>query len=213
MDALPPKQLESPCGRHWQLALPLENVRCFRHTGGVKWTYFFALLLTSAILAGCNQAATNPPVTQSVTNASGIVVPVDSLPTEAQPKLQTMKIYLGPETLDAEMALTRDEEETGLMYRTNITDDTAMIFVLPQPMVASFWMTNCPMSLSCAYIGPDGVFEEIHHLEKNDCVPVYSTNNNITFVLEVNDGWFARHNIGAGTLIRTERGSLPQTFR
>ena len=38
--------------------------------------------------------------------------------------------------------------------------------------------------------------------------PVVATNNNIIFVLEVNDGWFARHNIGVGTVIRTEKGSL-----
>ena len=43
-------------------------------------------------------------------------------------------------------------------------------------------MTNCPISLSAAYIGPDGVIEEIHHLEKNDNVPVMATNNNIIYV-------------------------------
>jgi len=73
-------------------------------------------------------------------------------------------------------------------------------------------MTNCPMSLSAAYIGPDGIIEEIHHLEKNDNKPVVATNDNIVFVLEVNDGWFARHNIGAGTIIRTDKGSLRETF-
>lgn len=135
------------------------------------------------------------------------------LPTQAQPKLPTVKIYLGPETLDAEMAISQDQEETGLMYRTNITDDTAMLFDLHSPQTASFWMTNCPMSLSCAYIGPDGVIEEIRHLEKNDNVPVVSANNNVLFVLEVNDGWFTRHNINTGALIKSERGTLAQTFR
>jgi hypothetical protein len=124
-----------------------------------------------------------------------------------------MKIYLGPETLDAELALTPIQQATGLMYRTNITDETAMLFVLPEPMRASFWMTNCPMSESAAYIGPDGVIEEIHHFEKNDNVPVVATNDNISYVLEVNDGWYARHNIKTGMDIRTERGSLADTFR
>jgi uncharacterized membrane protein (UPF0127 family) len=103
---------------------------------------------------------------------------------------------------------------TGMMFRTNVTDASAMLFVLPQPLLApgGFWMTNCPVSLSAAYIGPDGVIEEIHHLEKNDMVPVVATNDNIIYVLEVNDGWFARHNISPGTLIRTEKGSFPQTF-
>ena len=102
-----------------------------------------------------------------------------------------------------------------MMFRTNVTDESAMLFVLPEPIRApyGFWMTNCPVSLSAAYIGPDGVIEEIHHLEKNDSTPVVATNDNIVFVLEVNDGWFARHNINPGTVIRTDKGSLQETFR
>jgi uncharacterized membrane protein (UPF0127 family) len=30
--------------------------------------------------------------------------------------------------------------------------------------------------------------------------------------LEVKDGWFARHNISPGAVIRTEKGSLSETF-
>ena len=47
-----------------------------------------------------------------------------------------------------------------------------MLFVLPVPQRASFWMKNCPESISAAYISPDGVIQEIHHLEKNDTNPV-----------------------------------------
>jgi len=70
--------------------------------------------------------------------------------------------------------------------------------------------------LSCVAVRrlhwPDGVIEEIHHLEKNDNVPVVAANDNILYVLEMNDGWFARHNINTGTVIRTEKGSLAETF-
>ena len=41
---------------------------------------------------------------------------------------------------------------------------------------------------------------------------VVAAADNIQFVLEVKDGWFARHNIGTGTIIRTENGSLAETF-
>jgi len=161
-------------------------------------------LLAASLLAGCKKPGAVAP-TPSVD---------ERLPTQAQPKLQTMKIYLGAETLDAELALTPQQESTGMMFRTNITDESAMLFVLPEPIRApnGFWMTNCPVSLSAAYIGPDGVIEEIHHLEKNDNAPVVATNDNIVFVLEVNDGWFARHNINTGTVIRTDKGSLAETF-
>ena len=162
------------------------------------------LLLAASLLAGCKKPGAVAP-TPSVD---------DLLPTQAQPKLRTMKIYLGAETLDAELALTPRQESTGMMFRTNVTDESAMLFILPQAIRApnGFWMTNCPVSLSAAYIGPDGIIEEIHHLEKNDNKPVVATNDNIVFVLEVNDGWFARHNINPGTVIRTDKGSLRETF-
>jgi uncharacterized membrane protein (UPF0127 family) len=188
----------------------------------VKQINLFALVLLAACWAGCQKNAANSPIGANTNSAIATPTPTNTeaetggyvLPTGPQPKLQTLKIYLGPETLDAEMALTPMQEATGLMYRTNITDETAMLFVLPIPMRApdGFWMTNCPISLSAAYIGPDGVIEEIHHLEKNDNTPVIATNDNIIYVLEVNDGWFTRHNINTGTMIRTERGALTDTF-
>jgi len=179
----------------------IENSGGIRQFVGVKLTRIFSLFLVAALLAGCEKSETAAPPPSD-----------NSLPTQAQPKLPTMKIYLGAETLDAELALTPREQQTGMMFRTNVTDSDAMLFVFSRPFQASFWMKNCPHSLSAAYIGPDGVIEEIHHLEKNDNVPVVATNDNILFVLEVNDGWFQRRHISTGTVIRTEKGSLQETF-
>ncbi len=184
----------------------------------MKRISFLALVLLAAVLAGCqkNEAVPGDASTNSVaaTNTNTADAGGYMLPTGPQAKLPTIKLYLGPETLDAEMALSPMQEATGLMYRTNITDETAMIFALGEPLRApnGFWMTNCPMSLSAAYISPDGIIKEIHHLEKNDNTPVVATNDDIIYVLEVNDGWFARHNINPGMVIRTERGSLGDTF-
>jgi uncharacterized protein len=168
----------------------------------VKPLNCFTLLLAIGLLAGCQK-------TQTVAAPPSIE---DHLPKQAQPKLPTMKVYLGAETLDAELALTGIQEETGMMFRANIQDTDSMLFVLPQPMRASFWMKNCPESISAAYISPDGVIQEIHHLEKNDENPVLATTDNIQFVLETSEGWFARHNVKTGMVIRTEKGSLADTF-
>lgn len=134
-------------------------------------------------------------------------------PTEAQPKLPTTKLYLGAETLDAELALTPRQEQTGMMFRTNIQETDAMIFPLPYPMQASFWMKNCPESISAAYITPDGVIQEIHHLEKNDTNAVLAARDDIQYVLETKDGWFERHHIGVGTVIESEKGPLSKTIK
>ena len=123
-----------------------------------------------------------------------------------------MKIYLGAETFDAELALTSEEEMTGMMFRTNIQETDAMLFVLPQPQRANFWMKNCPESISAAYITADGVIQEIHHLEKNDTNGVVAARDDIQFVLETKEGWFARHQIAPGAMITSEKGSLAETF-
>jgi uncharacterized protein len=185
----------------------IENSHSFRQIGNMKLTNFLIPTVLVAFGLGCEKAANSIGFADKSANP-----PPPPVPTQAQPKLPTMKIYLGAETLDTELATTPREEEVGMMFRTNIPETDSMLFVLPYPMAASFWMTNCPESLSAAYIGPDGVIEEIHHLEKNDNVPVVATNGNIQFVLETKDGWFKRHNIAVGTEIRTEKGSLSETF-
>jgi uncharacterized protein len=182
----------------------VEIHRCFPQIVRVKTINYFALLLIAILLVGCQKPGKNISAAPASLD--------DLLPKRAQPKLPTMKIYLGAETLDAELALTEREEQTGMMFRTNIQDTDSMIFVLPYQMRASFWMKNCPESISAAYISPDGVIQEIHHLEKNDTNAVLAATDNIQFVLETSDGWFARHNVGVGSVIRTEKGSLSETF-
>ena len=165
-------------------------------------TKTFALLLTSLCLAaGCSHREV-PGVAADPTE-----------PSQAQPKLPTIKLWLGSEELAAEMALTAQQERTGMMFRTNITDADAMIFVLPYPQQAAFWMKNCPESISAAYIDPEGVILEIHHLEKQDTNSVTAASSNVKYVLETSDGWFTRHNVNPGMVIRTERGTLAETFR
>ena len=158
-----------------------------------------------AIFAGCTKpgASTTPNAPPTVD---------DLLPKQAQPKLRTIKIYLGAETLDAELALTQEQEMTGMMFRTNILETDSMLFVLPMEQRAAFWMKNCPESISAAYITRDGVIQEIHHLEKYDTNSVVSARDDIRFVLETKEGWFTRRHIGPGTVIQTEKGSLADTF-
>ena len=173
----------------------------------MKLIKILPLLLAASLWAGCKKTETtalsSPPPAPSIS---------DLLPQQAQPKLTTMKMYLGAEQLDVELALTPQQEMVGMMFRTNILETDAMLFVFPRPYQASFWMKNCPESLSAAYIGPDGVIVEIHHLEKQDTNSVVAAADNIQYVLEVKDGWFARHNINTGTVMRTDKGSLRETF-
>jgi hypothetical protein len=148
------------CGGSNQPSRLVEMSGGIRQFMEMKFRNCLMLLCAWLLAAGCENAS--PPATTKATSLE------DILPKQAQPKLPTMKIYLGAETLDAELALSAQQEMTGMMYRTNIQDTDAMLFVLPNTQRANFWMKNCPESISAAYITPDGIIAEIHHLEKND---------------------------------------------
>ena len=162
-----------------------------------------ALAMVAAFYCGCSPSG----------GAVG-TAPVDpDEPTHAQPKLPTMKIYVGTEPLMAELASTPEQLHTGMMYRTNrLDEDAGMLFPLPYTQQASFWMKHCPVPLSAAYIDPEGIIQEIHVLKANDTNSVVAASANIRFVLECSEGWFERHHIKPGVAVATERGPLMQTF-
>jgi len=168
---------------------------------GYRLIVFF--LVSLAIVCGCErrEAASAPP--RSID---------DLLPKQAQPKQPTIKLGIGSEEMVAEMALSAAQQQTGMMFRTNIAENEGMVFVLPETRRASFWMKNCFVPLSIAYIDPDGVIQEIHDLQPQNTNSVLSASQNIRFALETSQGWFQRHNVSTGTLVRTEHGSLMDTF-
>jgi len=161
------------------------------------------LLLTLAGVIGCNERPQPAVVSEPV---------AFHYPTKAQSQLPTIQLWLGSEELKTEMALNGEQQMTGMMFRTNLAETAGMIFPLPFTRQASFWMLNCPLPLSIAYIDPDGIILEIHDLHPYNTNSVASASDNIRFVLETSQGWFQRHNVNVGSAVRTERGPLMQTF-
>ena len=98
------------------------------------------------------------------------------------------------------------------MFRTNIAENEGMLFVFPDASRVSFWMKNVPIPLSCAYLNREGVILELHELKPHDETPVVAGSRDVQFVLETAAGWFERHQVGVGTLVQTERGTLQETF-
>ena len=123
-----------------------------------------------------------------------------------------MKLWLGAEEMDAELALSGEQMQTGMMFRTNLAENAGMLFVSPVPYRAAFWMKNCPLPLSAAYIDPEGVILEIHDLQPYNTNSVVASSDRVQFVLETSQGWFGRHHVTTGMVVRTEHGTLTDTF-
>src|SRR5947209_10196139 len=143
------------------------------------------------LLVGCEKPG---PRTQSLsTNASAARAtnPAAAFtPTNAQPKLRTMKLWLGSQELKTELALSLPEIMTGMMFRKEMAENEGMLFVFGRAHQASFYMRNTLIPLSCAYIENDGTIAEIHDMKPLDESPIEAHSDTIQYVLEVNQGWF-----------------------
>ncbi len=64
------------------------------------------------------------------------------------------RILVDGEVYNVEMAVTPEERSRGLMFRTELGPDEAMIFPR-QGDIASFWMKNTPLPLDIIFIGKD----------------------------------------------------------
>lgn len=130
-------------------------------------------------------------------------------PQEGLPRIP---IYVGAHTLNAELALSMEAIQKGMMWRTNFPDTNAMLFAFGRPYQPAFWMKNVPIDIDVAYLDPEGIVVEIHRLERFNTNPVPARSANIQFALETPVDWFQRRGLGPGVLVRTDRGSLAETF-
>jgi len=160
-------------------------------------------LLTALVSGGCNPQAGAPKTAESAAGWE---------PREAQPRLRTIPLRVGPHAVEAEVALGPREQATGLMFRESLEPEQGMLFVFPFERPVAFFMKNTRVPLTVAYLGPDGVIRELHDLEPLVERPVNSASDEIRFVLEMNRGWFAAKGVGPGVRITTAGQSLGEVF-
>ncbi len=142
----------------------------------MNWRVVTGMVGVGLMAGACRkEAAPAPPVPAPVpAPASAAAFPPAAgfpravllrLPTQAQPKLPTMKVWLGSEEMTAELAVTTDQLIAGMMYRTNIEKDAGMLFVLGRLSQPTLWSKNCPLAFSAAYLDPSGTIVELHDFQ------------------------------------------------
>ena len=169
----------------------------------------FALL--ALVSAGCGAASPSaiPKPAPAPVNTQAAEAKQNGKP---QPRLATIKLYLGTNEITAEIARKSREIETGMMWRTSMPEMEGMLFVFPRPASRSFWMKNCPLPMTCAYIAANGEILETRDMHPHNERGIQSRTSDVQFVLEMNRDWFKQHNVRAGAVISTEHGPLRQTF-
>ena len=66
--------------------------------------------------------------------------------------LRRVELTAGMHRIDAQVALTPQERQTGLMYRKEMPAHEGMLFVFEQPSQQCFWMKNTLLPLSLIHI-------------------------------------------------------------
>ncbi len=116
------------------------------------------------------------------------------------PKLRTVELRIGDARVKAEVALSYEERERGLMFRKTLTDGAGMLFVFEVDQRPAFWMKNVSLPLSLAYISSGGIIRQIVDLTPFSEATVQSERS-VRYALEVPKGWFNRAGVAVGDLV------------
>jgi uncharacterized membrane protein (UPF0127 family) len=115
--------------------------------------------------------------------------------------LPKIKLTAGMHVLSVEVAQTPEEHQIGLMFRKTMPTNDGMIFIFDRSGQQCFWMKNTLLPLSVAFIADDGTIVNLDDMAPQTLDSHCSTKE-VRFVLEMNDGWFAKRGIKAGTRLR-----------
>jgi len=118
---------------------------------------------------------------------------------DGQPQMDLPRVHLaaGMHQVDAQVASDFNTRMVGLMFRKEMPQHEGMLFVFDQPSVQCFWMRNTLLPLTAAFIADDGTIVNLADMkpltEDSHC-----SAKPVRFVLEMNQGWFAKKGIKPG---------------
>ena len=157
----------------------------------------FVIAASCALTIGCTMPATGSK------SIGGCQAGAQLVQSSAGLDQVTLCITSGGKTrsFKTEIAKTSAEQAKGMMFRTEMADNEAMLFPFNEPRVASFWMRNTVISLDIIFIRANGTIESI----AENTIP-YSTDpvgsgEPVAAVLEIRGGLSAELGIAAGDQI------------
>ena len=156
------------------------------------------LSLTAVTLSGCAAAAPR---------AAKAAPCVPGKPLGASPDaLDRITVCVGEgkagRRFDTEVARTPEQQAKGMMFRTALADDKAMLFDFGVERPAGFWMRNTLIPLDIIFIRADGRVANIAARAEPYSEETRLSDGPVVAVLEIRGGLAAEAGIVPGTLIR-----------
>lgn len=106
---------------------------------------------------------------------------------------------------NVEVADTEATRAQGLMNREALPKSSGMLFVYPEPRVATFWMRNTLIPLDMIFANAAGVVTHVHSNAKPLDETTINGGPDVTYVLEINGGMAALLGLEPGAQMRSDR--------
>ena len=114
-----------------------------------------------------------------------------------QTDLPRISLQAGMHRIDTQVAATPAQRSIGLMFREEMPQHEGMLFAFEQASVQCFWMKNTLLPLTAAFVADDGTIVNLVDMAPQTTDSHCSTKP-VRYVLEMNQGWFAKKGIKAG---------------
>jgi len=139
-----------------------------------------------------------------------------------QTQLPRVALSAGMHLINAQLAATPEQRAIGLMHRREMPTNEGMLFafeqagvqcfwmhhtlpmhegmlfVFEQAATQCFWMRNTLLPLTAAFVADDGTIVNLADMQPLSEASHCSTQP-VRFVLEMNQGWFAKRGLKAGS--------------
>lgn len=111
-----------------------------------------------------------------------------------QEKLTKIILQAGDEEISVlvEISDDPDEQQVGLMNRTELPENQGMLFLFSQPQILSFWMKSTLIPLDVLFFDAQGNFAGMRTMDpcKQDPCRIYSSDAVATSALELSSGFY-----------------------
>ncbi|MFY8085178.1 MAG: DUF192 domain-containing protein [Rubrivivax sp.] len=114
-----------------------------------------------------------------------------------QPRLPTVQLQAGMHNIVAEWAQTPQQQQIGMMMRTEMATHEGMLFAFDDVAPRCFWMKNTLLPLSIAFIQDDGTVVNIAEMKPRSEAS-HCSEKPVRYALEMNQGWFGKRGIKPG---------------
>lgn len=173
-----------------------------------RWFHSFAVLFAVALLAaGCEKAqmqGVNTPEDMKGAESQGETATAD-IPGPTTPG-NVATIVVGETPFSVEIAATAEEKRHGLSERESLPENAGMWFVFDTSVQDEFWMKDTLIPLDMIFVGEDMKVVHIHENAVPKSLDVIKPPVPYRYVLEINGGQVATHDIKVGDPVQRRIG-------